>query len=129
MLWFSNLVDVDVRTRDHDLDDSLAIGTLAVASDFKCFTCLHEWETVRHQGFYVDLARRNKGDGERVVTGSISEGTSEDELLAKDRKHVNGDITVTYADLFMIDQTPFTAIDSKSTWTKVSPLLAIRIPV
>lgn len=44
--WFSNLVDVDVRTGDHDLDDSLAIGTLAIASDFKCFTCLREWETV-----------------------------------------------------------------------------------
>jgi hypothetical protein len=44
--WFSNLVDVDVRTGDHDLDDPLAIGTLAVAGDFKRLTCLREWETI-----------------------------------------------------------------------------------
>jgi hypothetical protein len=45
-LWFSNLVDVDVRTGNHDLDDPLAIGTLAVTSNFKYFTCPREWKTI-----------------------------------------------------------------------------------
>lgn len=35
---------------------------------------------------------------------SKSEGTPEDELLAKNSKHVNSDIGVTYADLFIINQ-------------------------
>jgi len=42
---FSNLVDVDIRSGDDGLDDSLAIEALAIASSFKCLSCLTEGET------------------------------------------------------------------------------------
>jgi hypothetical protein len=44
---------------------------------------------------------------------SISEGAPDHELLAKDSKHVNGDVGVAYADLFMINQAPSLLLNSK----------------
>lgn len=51
------------------------------------------------------MKQRLNNPTEKIATAhSITEGTPEDELLAKDSKHINGDIAITYADLIITNQ-------------------------
>ena len=43
---FSSLVDVNIRSRNDGLDNSLAVGALAVASSFERISCLTKGEAI-----------------------------------------------------------------------------------